>query len=63
MIDLINRDLAIDALNESDYIKGFAYTQMHDALMEIQSIKTKEVKYFDEDENVWKIGSVIIDEN
>lgn len=26
------------------------------------SIKTKEVKYFDEDEKVWKIGSVIVDE-
>ena len=25
------------------------------------TIKTKEVKYFDEDEKVWKIGSVIID--
>ena len=26
-----------------------------------ESIKTKEIKYFDEDEKVWKIGKVIIE--
>ena len=26
------------------------------------SIETKQIKYFDEDEKVWKIGSVIVDE-
>ena len=26
------------------------------------TIKTKQVKYYDEDESVWKIGSVIVDE-
>lgn len=26
------------------------------------TIETKEVKYFDEDEKVWKIGRVIVDE-
>lgn len=26
------------------------------------TIPTKQVKYFDEDERVWKIGSVIVDE-
>lgn len=25
------------------------------------TIKTKQIKYYDEDENVWKIGSVIVD--
>ena len=25
------------------------------------TIKTKQIKYFDEDEKVWKIGAVIID--
>ena len=25
------------------------------------TIQTKEVKYYDEDENVWKIGSVIVE--
>ena len=27
----------------------------------IPIVKTKTVKYYDEDENVWKIGSVIVD--
>lgn len=26
------------------------------------SIQTKQIKYYDEDEKVWKIGSVIVDE-
>ena len=26
------------------------------------TISTKEIKYFDEEEKVWKIGSVIVDE-
>lgn len=26
------------------------------------TIKTKQIKYYDEDEGVWKIGSVIVDE-
>lgn len=28
----------------------------------IPAIKTKEIKYYDEDENVWKIGKVIVNE-
>lgn len=28
---------------------------------EALATKTKQIKYFDEDESVWKIGSVIID--
>ena len=31
-------------------------------LDEAPGIKTKEIKYFDEEEKVWKIGSVIVDE-
>ena len=27
-----------------------------------KEVRTKQVKYFDEEENVWKIGSVIVDE-
>ena len=26
------------------------------------TIKTKQIKYYDEDESVWKVGSVIVDE-
>lgn len=33
-----------------------------DLLMREPTIKTKQIKYYDEDENVWKVGSVIIDE-
>ena len=33
-----------------------------DLLMRQPAIKTKQIKYFDEDEKVWKIGSVIVDE-
>ena len=28
----------------------------------LPTIKTKPIKYFDEDEKVWKTGSVIVDE-
>ena len=31
-------------------------------IRKIQTIATKQIKYFDEDEKVWKIGSVIVDE-
>ena len=34
-----------------------------DELIDAQpTIETKQIKYFDEDEKVWKIGSVIVDE-
>lgn len=35
MEDLIKREDAIKALNECEDIKGYAYTSMHDAIMEI----------------------------
>ena len=28
----------------------------------VLTLKTKQVKYYDEDENVWKVGEVIVDE-
>jgi hypothetical protein len=28
----------------------------------VMTLKTKTVKYYDEDENVWKVGEVIVDE-
>ena len=31
-------------------------------VMQLPIIKTKQVKYYDEDEQVWKAGSVIVDE-
>lgn len=31
-------------------------------IRKIPTIATKQIKYYDEDEQVWKIGSVIVDE-
>lgn len=31
-------------------------------LIEAPTIATKQIKYYDEDEKVWKIGEVIVDE-
>ena len=31
-------------------------------VMQLPIIKTKQIKYYDEDEQVWKIGEVIVDE-
>ena len=28
----------------------------------LKSLKTKTIKYYDEDEGVWKVGEVIVDE-
>lgn len=35
MDDLIKREDAIEALNNCEDIKGFAYKSLHDAIMEI----------------------------
>lgn len=32
-------------------------------VMQLPTVKTKQIKYYDEDESVWKIGEVIVDEN
>jgi hypothetical protein len=40
--DLIKREDAINALNECVDIKGYAYTSLHDAIMEIPSVETTE---------------------
>lgn len=34
-----------------------------DILKGAPTIKTKQIKYFDEDENVWKVGEVIVNDN
>lgn len=38
------------------------YKMFENAMDDAPIIKTKEIKYFDEDESVWKIGRVIVDE-
>lgn len=42
MEDLIRRDDVIEALNECEDIKGYAYKSMHDAIMEIPSASESE---------------------
>ena len=42
MEDLIKRSDVIEALNDCEDIKGYAYTSMHDAIMEIPSASEKE---------------------
>ena len=36
--------------------------QFIDTIENAPTIKTKQIKYYDEDEQVWKVGSVIVDE-
>lgn len=36
--------------------------QCKDIVRDAPSIKTKQIKYYDEPESVWKIGEVIVDE-
>ena len=38
------------------------YKLFENTINDVPTIPTKQVKYFDEDEKVWKIGSVIADE-
>ena len=45
----------------SQWIDGVNYAINLIELYE-PTIKTKQIKYYDEDESVWKVGSVIIDE-
>lgn len=53
---LIKRSDAIEVA------KAFWYKpDIAGALAELPTIETKQIKYFDEDEKVWKIGAVIID--
>ena len=60
------KQLTINPNNEpyysDDFIKGFKCGAQRQLEADRASIKTKQIKYFDEDEKVWKIGEVIIDE-
>ena len=37
------------------------YKMFENAIDEAPTIETKEIKYYDEDEQVWKIGKVIVE--
>ena len=38
------------------------YKMFENAIADAPTIATKQIKYFDEDEKVWKTGEVIVDE-
>ena len=38
------------------------YIEAYDQCKAMKGIRTKTVKYYDEDEKVWKVGEVIVDE-
>ena len=50
------------ALVFSGLCDGKTCGEVKEVLNRIPAIATKQIKYFDEDEKVWKIGSVIVDE-
>lgn len=48
-------------LREEWDLKTEGYRKAEKVVLETPTIKTKQIKYFDEDEKAWKIGAVIID--
>ena len=42
--------------------RGSYFVDACEAINEAPTIKTKQIKYYDDDENVWKVGEVIVDE-
>ena len=42
--------------------KYWKFIEAYDKTAEMPGIKTKRIKYYDDDEQVWKIGEVIVDE-
>lgn len=60
--DLIERSDAIEAVRECRTWHFYELVPVLSVIKDIPTIPTKQVKYFDEDEKVWKIGSVIVDE-
>ena len=49
-------------LREEWNLKTEGYCKAERVVLETPIVKTKQIKYFDEDEGVWKIGEVIVDE-
>lgn len=56
------RIIDADAIQLPQFTTAFVKIAVMDAVDEVPTIKTKQVKYFDEDDSVWKIGRVIVDE-
>lgn len=58
--DKLNIDFYDEYETEDDsYAYSYVSTYQIDTA---PTIKTKQIKYYDEDEKVWKVGSVIVDE-
>lgn len=69
---LIDADVVMETLGiksecvNCDYVDGIFCTKGKDfvdaceAIQDAPIIETKQIKYFDEEEKVWKIGSVIV---
>ena len=57
----IDGDALIEWIKESQH----QTSKMKNVICRVETmptIKTKQIKYYDEDENAWKIGEVIVDE-
>jgi hypothetical protein len=59
---LIDADKLKKDLSENYVFYGFRQllNDFYEVLDSAPTIKTKQVKYFDEDESVWKVGEVIV---
>lgn len=60
---LIDADILFDAMEETEWYNNADRDEIVERLiMDAPTIKTKQIKYYDEEEQVWKVGSVIVDE-
>jgi hypothetical protein len=58
---LIDADILFDAMEETEWYNNADRDEIAERLiMDAPTIKTKQIKYYDEDESVWKIGEVIV---
>ena len=60
MSDLIERAEAIKALYKYSFVSKDVIEREIKAIPSAPTIKTKQIKYYDDDEKVWKIGDVIV---
>ncbi len=62
---LIDADKLKKDLSENYVFYGFRQllNDFYEALDSAPTIKTKQVKYYDEDEQVWKVGRVIVSDS
>ena len=49
-------------LREEWGLKTEGYRKAEKVVLETPIVNTKQIKYYDDDENVWKVGEVIVDE-